>query len=159
MRVKSSYLPVFESFLQYSSLMSDEKILVSACLVGINCRYDCKSKSNSKIIDLLDRGIAVPVCPEQLGGLPTPREPAERVGDKVLTGKGKDVTENFIRGAEEALKLAKLVGAKKAILKSKSPMCGKGLIYDGTHTGNLTKGDGFATELFLRNNIEVESCD
>lgn len=139
--------------------MTDEKILVSACLVGINCRYDCQSKSNAKIIDLLDRGLAVPVCPEQLGGLPTPREPAERVGSKALTKTGKDVTDNFQRGAEEALKLAQLLGVKKAILKSKSPMCGKDVIYDGTHAGKLSSGHGFATELFLKNNIDVESCD
>lgn len=139
--------------------MSQEKIMVSACLVGVNCRYDCQSKAHPQIIDLLNQGKAIPICPEQLGGLATPREPAERIGAKVVTCSGKDVTEHFIRGAEEALKLAQLMGVKKAILKSKSPMCGKDQIYDGTHTGNLTEGHGFTTELFLKNNIEVESCD
>ncbi|MFA5584804.1 MAG: DUF523 domain-containing protein, partial [Bacteriovoracaceae bacterium] len=105
--------------------MSQEKFLVSACLIGVNCRYDCKSKTNPQIVDLLDQGLVVPVCPEQMGGLSTPREPAERVNGKVLTASGKDVTQNFQMGAQEALKLAKMFGIKKAILKSKSPMCGK----------------------------------
>lgn len=146
-------------FYRYNQSMAQDKVLVSACLVGINCRYDCQSKSHQKMIDLLNQGLAVPICPEQLGGLPTPREPAERRDELVLTKDGRDVTGNFLRGAQEALKIAQLMGIKKAILKSKSPMCGKGLIYDGSHTGKLTTGDGFATELFLRNNIEVESCD
>lgn len=136
-----------------------EKIIVSACLVGINCRYDCQSKSNQKIIDLLEEGLAIPVCPEQLGGLPTPREPAERTGDRAITISGKDVTENYLRGAEEALRLAQKLGVVKAVLKSKSPMCGRGLIYDGTHSGKLTEGDGFLTQALLDNNIKVESCD
>jgi len=139
--------------------MSQEKILVSACLVGVNCRYDCKSKTSPNIVDLLDQGLVVPVCPEQLGGLSTPREPAERVNDKVLTTSGKDVTQNFHMGAQEALKIAKLFGVSKAILKSKSPMCGKDQIYDGSYSGTLKSGHGVLTEVLLAHNIEVESCD
>lgn len=139
--------------------MSQNNILVSACLVGVNCRYDCKSKMIPKLIDLLNQGNVIPVCPEQLGGLTTPREPAERVGEKVITKTGKDVTENFNQGAKEALKLVKLLGIKKAILKSKSPMCGKDQIYDGTHSGTLKNGHGVLAGLLIDNNIEVESCD
>ncbi len=139
--------------------MSQEKFLVSACLIGVNCRYDCKSKTNPQIVDLLDQGLVVPVCPEQMGGLSTPREPAERVNGKVLTASGKDVTQNFQMGAQEALKLAKMFGIKKAILKSKSPMCGKDQVYDGTYSGTLKAGHGVLTELLIANDIEVESCD
>lgn len=139
--------------------MSTEKILVSACLVGINCRYDCKSKTNPLIVDLLNQGLALPVCPEQLGGLSTPRSPAEIVGDKVITAEGIDVSASYEEGAQEALKLAQAQGIKKAILKSKSPMCGKDLIYDGQFSGSLTSGHGILTKLLLANGFEVDSSD
>jgi len=132
-------------------------ILCSACLLGINCRYDGKLKPNKKVIELAKREILIPVCPEQLGGLPTSREPAEQRGRKVVTKSGRDVTENFKKGAKEALKLAKLFGIKEAILKQESPSCGCGEIYDGTFSGNIIKGDGITTLLLKKNKIKVIS--
>ncbi len=96
--------------------------ICSACLLGVICRYDGKSKPNKKVINLVGKEILIPVCPEQLGGLPTPREPSEQKGRKVFTKSGKDVTENFTKGAEQVLQLAKIFGIKKAILKQRSPL-------------------------------------
>jgi uncharacterized protein YbbK (DUF523 family) len=130
--------------------------LVSACLIGIKCRYDGKSNLNKECFELFKRGKLIPVCPEQLGGLQTPREKSEiQKNGKILTKSGKDVTENFIKGARETLKLAKLLGAKEAILKSKSPSCGCGKIYDGTFSGKLIKGDGVTVALLKKNKIIV----
>lgn len=97
----------------------------------------------------------IPICPEQLGGLPTPRPASEIIGDKVINNEGTDVTSNYQKGAEEALKIAKLLGIKKALLKAKSPSCGNGKIYDGTFSGTLIDGDGITTKLLKENNIEV----
>lgn len=130
-------------------------ILCSACLLGIRCRYDGKSKPNQKVIGLSKKEILIPVCPEQLGGLPTPREPAEERGEKVVTKLGKDVTGNFEKGAKEVLRLTKLFGIKEAIFKQKSPSCGCGKIYDGTFSGKLIKGDGITTSLLKRNKIKI----
>ena len=129
--------------------------LVSACLLGIKCRYDSKSKPNKKVIKLFKSGKLIPVCPEQLGGLPTPRKPAEQRGKKVFTKSGKNVTKNFVNGAKETLKLAKLLNIKEAILKQKSPSCGCGQIHDGTFSGKLIKGDGITTTLLKRKGIKV----
>jgi uncharacterized protein YbbK (DUF523 family) len=130
--------------------------LVSACLIGIKCRYDGKSNLNKKCLGLFKKGKLIPVCPEQSGGLPTPRARSEiQKNGKILTKLGKDVTENFIKGARETLKLAKILGAKEAILKSKSPSCGCGKIYDGTFSGKLIKGDGVAAALLKKNKIMV----
>lgn len=139
--------------------------IVSACLAGIKCRYDGETKPCSKIIELVQQGKAVPVCPEQLGGLPTPRIPQEIQGcsgEEVLDGKckvmnkeGTDVTENFIKGAEETLKIARLVSAEEFIGKSKSPSCGCGRVYDGTFSGKLIEGDGVTTAFLKRNGIKV----
>jgi uncharacterized protein YbbK (DUF523 family) len=131
--------------------------LCSACLLGIRCRFDGKSKPNRHLVKLSKKEILIPVCPEQLGGLPTPREPCERKGKKVLSRLGKDVTLNFKRGAEEVLKITKLLGIKEAILKQKSPSCGCGKIYDGTFSGKIIKGDGVTTSLLKRHNIKVIS--
>lgn len=136
-----------------------EKIIVSACLAGINCRYDCANKENLEIIKLVKDGIATPVCPEQLGGLPTPREPAEQIGEKILTVSGKDVTLEYQNGALEAFKMVELTGATKAILKSRSPMCGHGEIYDGTYSGKLKDGDGVFSKLLKLKGIVIESMD
>lgn len=133
--------------------------IVSACLAGVHCRYDCQSQSRSEIQKMVQNGEAIPVCPEQLGGLSTPRPPAEKVGNKVLTKNGQDVTAQYQAGANEALKIAQLCGANEALLKSKSPMCGCGKIYDGTFTGDLTEGDGVLTELLKANNINVIEID
>lgn len=136
-------------------------ILVSACLCGVNCKYNGGNNLNYDILKLVKDGKAIFVCPEQLGGLPTPRTPSEIkiINDEVhvVTKDGKDVTENYIRGAEEVLKLAQKLDIKKAILKSKSPSCGYGKIYDGTFSNNLIDGNGITTNILLENGIKVES--
>ena len=137
------------------SLRNKKMKLCSACLLGIKCRYDAKGKPDKKVIALAKREIIIPVCPEQLGGLSTPRKPAEQKGSRVLRKSGKDVTENFKRGADETLKLAKLFGIKQAILKQRSPSCGCGLIYDGSFSGKTIRGDGVTTSLLKRNKIRV----
>jgi uncharacterized protein YbbK (DUF523 family) len=141
-------------------------ILVSGCLCGINCKYDGGNNLNDKVLELLKEGKAIPVCPEQLGGQETPRMPHEIVhgdGAMVLEGTARvkgtdendDVTEEFIKGAVETLKIAKAVNAKVAILKARSPSCGKGTIYDGTFSGRKKHGNGVTAELLLKNNIRV----
>lgn len=130
-------------------------LLISACLLGCACRYDGKSKPHPLAVELARRGLAVPVCPEQLGGLPTPRKPSERQGGRVVMADGRDVTAEYRRGAEEALHLARLYGCTAAVLKERSPSCGKGRVYDGTFTGTLTAGDGVTAELLTAGGIKV----
>lgn len=132
-------------------------IIVSACLAGLNCRYDGKNNTCEKVIRLVRAGKALPLCPEQLGGLSTPRKPAEIIGDKVIDLDGTDVTENFRKGAEEALRIAELVNCQEAILKQNSPSCGCGSIYDGTHKGSLKAGNGLTADLFLAQGIKVKT--
>lgn len=139
--------------------MKTNKIIVSACLAGLNCRYDGAAKPCEKVIQLVAEGRAMPVCPEQMGGLPTPRQSSEQVGERVLCKDGADVTAEFIRGAEEALKMAKMIGATQAILKSKSPSCGCNQIYDGTFSGTLVPGDGVFAALCKANGIAVKTED
>ena len=110
-----------------------------------------------KVIRMVAEGQALPVCPEQLGGLTTPRVPAEMIGNKVIRKDGVDVTEAFQRGAREALKLAQMVGAKTAILKAKSPSCGCGKIYDGSFSGMLVDGDGVFADLCKKDGIRVKT--
>lgn len=131
------------------------KVLISACLLGCACRYDGKSKPHPLAQELARRGLAVPVCPEQLGGLPTPRTPSERQGQRVMMENGRDVTAEYRRGAEEALAVARLYGCQMAVLKERSPSCGHGEVYDGTFTGTLTTGDGVTAELLRENGIAV----
>lgn len=131
--------------------------LCSACLLGVKCRYDGKGRLNRKVVELAEKEVLIPVCPEQLGGLPTPRELSERRGNRVLTKSGKDVTENFQRGAKEVLRLAKLFDIREAIFKQNSPSCGCGKIYDGTFSGKIVKDDGVTTALLKRNGIKVVS--
>ena len=133
------------------------KILVSACLLGICCRYDGRGNPDDAVLSLLNRDdiTLIPVCPEQLGGLSTPRIPSERRGERVVNRAGEDVTSQFIRGAEEALRIAKLYGCQVAVLKERSPSCGCGRIYDGTFSGKLTDGDGVTAELLRREGINV----
>ena len=123
------------------------RLLISACLLGCRCRYDGASKTQPWVAALAERYELVPVCPEQLGGLPTPRLPAER--------QGGDVTAQYRRGAEEALRLADLLGCEAALLKERSPSCGSGTVYDGTFTGTLTAGDGVTAELLRAHGIPV----
>ena len=132
-----------------------KKLLVSACLLGTPCRYDGKSKPNDAVIKLSDCYNLIPVCPEVDGGLPTPRVPSERIGDRVMMKDGRDVTENYFKGAEYALSLCIYNDITCAILKERSPSCGKGCIYDGTFTGTLTNRDGVTAELLKKNGITV----
>ena len=156
------------------------RILVSACLLGVNCRYDGGGKAIEALPALMELAELVPVCPEILGGLSTPRAPSERVGARVLAMgdwnpsgtpsrcataaaeseirarcHGADVTANFARGAEEALKLAKLFGVRYALLKERSPSCGSGQVYDGSFSGRLTQGDGVAAELLKAYGVAI----
>lgn len=132
-------------------------ILISSCLLGQYCRYDGKTKTYDAIRPLLGRDDLhfIPICPEQAGGLATPRLAAERCGDKVLTKDGLDVTGQYERGAKAALYLARLFHCTKAILKEKSPSCGCGLIYDGSFTRTLTEGDGVTAALLKAEGIEI----
>jgi len=132
-------------------------IIVSACLAGLKCRYDGKDNACTKVIDLIKNGCAIPLCPEQLGGLATPRTPAEIINNKVIDSDGIDVTENFLAGAEETLKLAELINCKEAILKQRSPSCGFGQIYDGTHSGILISGNGITAQLLHDKGISVKT--
>ncbi len=131
--------------------------LVSACLLGINCKYDCGNNYNKKVARLASKEVLIPVCPEQLAGLPTPRRKAEIVNNKVFTMAGMDVTEKFKFGAEQVLKLAELFNIKEAVFKQRSPSCGSGLVYDGTFSGKVVKGDGITTRLLKENGIKVIS--
>ena len=131
------------------------RILVSACLLGLACRYDGASKPREEILALKERHELIPVCPEQLGGLPTPRVPAERQGEKVVTREGGDVTAQYRKGAEEALKLCRLFECSCAVLKERSPSCGCRGIYDGSFSGTLTEGQGVTAELLSRSGIPV----
>ena len=140
-------------------------ILVSACLAGLPVRYNGKARPNGKIMKMVADGKALPVCPEQLGGLPIPRPPQEiRGGDgaavlgrkaKVFNCNGENVTKQFIKGANETLKMVQTLGVREVIFASRSPSCGCGKIYDGSFTGKLREGDGVTTALLKRNGIKV----
>ncbi len=132
-------------------------ICVSKCLMGHNCRYDGKNMRNDAIIEFLKDKEYVEVCPECLGGLSTPRDPSEIINDKVYSNKGKDVTEEFYKGAYEALKIAKSNQCKCAILQENSPSCGVNFVYDGTFSGKKIKGQGITTQVFIENGLEVYS--
>ena len=133
------------------------KLLMSACLLDVNCRYNGERKAlpDDVLQRLLERHTVVPVCPEQLGGLTTPREPSERQGERVVMRSGRDVTAEYTRGAQEVLRLARRFGCTAAVLKERSPSCGRGEVYDGTFTGMLTPGDGVTAQLLLENGIAV----
>ncbi len=130
-------------------------ILVSACLAGVKCRYDGNDNANKKVIEMVRKGIAVPICPEQLGGLQTPRIPAEIYEDKVINKKGENVTSQFKKGAKETLRIAELTNCHKAILKQSSPSCGYGKIYDGSHTGRIIEGSGLTAKLLAQKGIII----
>lgn len=130
-------------------------ILISACLMGVHCRYDGGGKTLPELDELMRLAQLVPVCPEIMGGLPTPRTPAERVGDRVLMRDGTDVTDAFCRGAQEACHLAKLYGAQLAVLKERSPSCGSDMVYDGSFSGKIVPGWGVAGEKLRENGLEV----
>ena len=117
-------------------------VIVSACLLGRPCRYDGGSKPCEAVRSLADHAHLVPVCPETAGGLSIPRLPAEQVGERVLQCDGTDVTDAFVTGAQACLAEARASGAPLAVLKARSPSCGTGLVYDGTYTATLRRGDG-----------------
>lgn len=145
-------------------------MIVSSCLVGIECRYNASSCPDEEAIALVNEGKAIPVCPECLAGLPTPRPSAEiesGSGEDVLSGRARvvakteagleNVTDAFVLGAQKTLEIAKQIGAKRAMLKSNSPSCGAGIIYDGTFRSRKRGGNGVAAALLIQNGIEVES--
>lgn len=143
-------------------------LLVSACLLGVNCKYNGGCNRHPEVLSYLDgRQDWIPICPEQIGGLATPRVPAEIQGGdgeavlkgqaKVVTRDGKDVTEAFIKGAQEVLKIAQLTGAREALLKERSPSCGSGQIYDGTFNGGKIDGVGVTAALLKLAGFEVIS--
>jgi len=137
--------------------MEKEKILVSACLLGLNCKYDGENNRNEKVLEYIKDKEVIPVCPEIFGGLQTPRIPSEIVGDKVLNREKIDVTKEYQKGAEETLYLAKLFNVKKALLKESSPSCGSNTIYDGTFSKNKKEGMGITAQLLKENGIEIIS--
>lgn len=130
-------------------------ILVSACLAGFPCRYDGKAKHCPQVMELVRAGKAIPVCPEQLGGLGTPRPPCEISGDRVVDASGGDWTDNYRRGAEAVFALARAYGATQAVLQKRSPSCGSGWIYDGTFSKMLVPGEGITARLLRENGIQV----
>ena len=130
-------------------------LLVSACLAGIPCRYDGRANTVAEIAMWHARGLVLPVCPEVLGGLPTPRIPCELRSNSVFDKNGTDRTEAFLKGAQKALALAQEAGVRTAILKARSPSCGKGCVYDGTFSHTLCKGDGVFAGLLLKHGIAV----
>ena len=144
-------------------------ILVSACLVGVDCRYNGGSNLDKDLLDFLKNKQYILVCPEQLGGLPTPRYPSEIVGGdggdvlaglcRVKDNQGNDVTEPFVKGAKETLKIAELYKARTAILKKRSPSCGSIDIYDGKFHGKIKRGKGVTAALLEENDITVANED
>lgn len=132
-------------------------IIVSACLAGMHCRYDGGEKSNEEVLRLVAEGKAIPLCPEQLGGLTTPRLPCEIIKGRVIRKDGVDVTAEFERGARDSLTLTKLAGANEAILKAKSPSCGIGRVYDGSFSGKVVPGDGVFAALCRQEGITLRT--
>ena len=130
-------------------------ILISACLLGVKCRYDGGDNFLEKINLLKEKHTLIPVCPEIMGGLPTPRLPSEICGGRVFSNTGEDVTDKFSKGAGEALYLAKLFQCKCAVLKERSPSCGKGRIYDGSFSKKLVDGNGITAELLSNQGIII----
>lgn len=145
----------------YNKGMHMENILVSACLLGVHCRYDgeCQQiESFEQLLpELMQRFHLVPFCPEVYGGLATPRDPAEIESGtgRVRTADGKDVTDAYQRGAKETLRLAGLYHCRYAVLKKRSPSCGSSRIYDGTFTRTLTAGDGITAGLLKASGLQV----
>ncbi len=129
-----------------------ENVLVSACLLGCACRYDGKSVEYD-LGNLKENYNLIPFCPEIFGGLPTPRIPSEIVGERVVNKEGEDVTRQYMKGACEALRICRIFNIGKAVLKERSPSCGKDRIYDGSFSSVLTEGDGITAKLLKNNGI------
>ena len=134
-----------------------EKILISACLVGDKCKYNGQSNYTPLIKELLEKYELVPMCPEVEGGLPTPRKPSERKGDRVINDAGKDVTKAFLEGAERVYNVCLYLGIKIAILKDCSPSCGVYHIYDGSFSHKEIDGQGVTAEFLRKKGIKVLS--
>ena len=130
-------------------------IVVSACLAGVECRYNGQAFAVPRIVEMVKNGMAIPLCPEILGNLPIPRRSVEQRNGGIFSADGEELTNEYVAGAKIALQIAQLVGCKKAILKSKSPTCGCGRIYDGTFSGCLIPGDGIFCTLLKKENIIV----
>lgn len=130
-------------------------ILVSACLLGVHCRYDGNGVMQEGLEKLSKKHNLIPVCPEIFGGLATPRDPAERIGECIITKNGEDVTAQYTKGAEEILQLCKFYDCHYAILKERSPSCGYGRIYDGTFSGTLIEGNGVTAQLLAEHGVEI----
>ncbi len=136
-------------------LRNRRKIFVSACLAGEHCRWDGGTNLVPAIKELVDSGKAIAICPEELGGLPTPRSPSECIGNRVVSSEGTDVTAEFRCGAERALWVCNNEGCKLAVLKSKSPSCGKGVIHNGLFDGGLVPGNGVTAQLLMESGVAV----
>ena len=132
-----------------------ENILVSTCLLGKRDKYDGCHNLNERVVALKSKYKIIPVCPEVMGGFPTPRNPAEQKGNKVFDNEGNDLTEQFLNGAKKCLEIAKKHNCKIAILKAKSPSCGAGKVYDGTFSKTLVDGNGVFAQLLLEHGIRV----
>ncbi|RIN29785.1 DUF523 domain-containing protein [Staphylococcus succinus] len=140
-------------------------ILISACLVGQNVRYDGGNKLNNNLKNLVDQGLAQPICPEVLGGLTTPRNPAEIIGGdgfdvlenkaKIIDNQGNDVTEEYINGAIKSLDICQIMNCSTLILKSDSPTCSSQNIYSGQFNGNKKQGVGIFSALLIKNGIQI----
>lgn len=130
-------------------------ILVSACLIGENCKYNGGNNRSERVLSYLKDKDYLPICPERAAGLPSPRPPAELRNGRVVDKTGKDVTNAFLCGAEKTLALAKKYQPELCLLKGNSPSCGCGTIYDGTFSGNKIKGNGLVAELLLQNGFSV----
>ena len=131
------------------------KIMISACLVGENCRYDGGNNLNDDVLRMLAGNEVVPVCPEQLGGLPTPRVPSEICDGVVMTQDGTDVDREFRAGAAACLNIAMREKPDLVVLQSRSPSCGVNQRYDGTFTGTLVRGSGVTAQLLLQSGFTV----
>ena len=136
-----------------------EKLLISACILGINCKYNGKNNYNPLVEKVKEKYILIPICPEEMGGLSTPRNPSEILNDKVISSKGDDVTNNFFDGANKALDIVKKENISKALLKEGSPSCGSNHIYDGTFTKTKINGMGITARLLKNNNIKIYTED
>lgn len=130
-------------------------ILVSACLLGIYCRYDGRCETDERVMALSRDHVLIPVCPEQLGGLPTPRAAVELLDGRAVTRDGADLTEAFERGVGQAMRVAGLTGARMAVLQPRSPSCGRGIIYDGTFSGTRVEGDGVLAQALAARGVTL----
>jgi uncharacterized protein YbbK (DUF523 family) len=136
--------------------VGSEPVLVSACLLGVGCNHAGGHSRSEAVLALGERVRLVPVCPEAAGGLPTPRPAAELGADgRVVTAAGEDVTDHYLRGARHAVEVARAAGIRRAILKARSPSCGSGQVYDGTHRRVLVAGDGVAAAALKKAGVEV----